>query len=226
MSGWAELPPIATRWWGRVAYEDALAAQRAHREAVLADPATPEVVWTMEHPPVITTGLRAVDGLPDAATLAARGVALVATERGGLATYHGPGQVVGAVIVRLRPRGLSVPTLIRSMEEGIAAYLTTLGVPCGPRPGAPGVWCAAGKLASVGVHIRRGVSLHGFAVNLDVDLAPFRWFQPCGFDGAALSSVAAAGGRPPATEEAAAKLTEHVLWSLYANSVDSPSVAR
>ena len=78
----------------------------------------------------------------------------------------------------------------------------------------------------MGVHIRRGVSLHGFAVNLDVDLAPFRWFQPCGFDGAALSSVAAAGGRPPATEEAAAKLTEHVLWSLYANSVDSPSVAR
>lgn len=223
---WAELPPIRIAWRGRVPLERALAEQRAHREAMLGDPEAPEVLWLLEHPPTVTTGLRAAAGLPEPDWLAARGVALVRTERGGLATYHGPGQLIGYALLRLRPRGLSVTALIRALEEGLIRWSEQHGLPAGRRPGAPGVWCEAGKIASVGVHIRRGVSMHGFALNLDPDLEPFGWIRPCGLEPTAVTSVARATGSAESPRDAAFKVADQVLWSLLAHSVDSAGDTR
>lgn len=193
---------------------------------MLATPSVPEALWLMEHPPVLTTGLRRVPDLPSDEWLSERGVRFVRAERGGLATYHGPGQLVGYAMLRLRPRGLSVPTLIAGIEDGLIGWLASRGILAQRRAGAPGVFCSGGKIASVGVHIRRGVSMHGFALNLDVDLTPFTWFTPCGLEGVRITSVQAERGRAPTPQDAASQVADQVLWALYAASVDRTSVLR
>lgn len=215
MSGWAELPPILHRHLGVVDFERVLWAQRSHREAMIADLLVPEVLWTVEHPSVITTGLRSPEGLPSAQELRERGCALARTERGGLATWHGPGQIVAYALLRLRPRGLSVPALVAGLEHGMAAFLQTQGVRAERVPGRPGLFVGQAKIASVGVHIRRGVSLHGCALNLDCDLDPFGWFAPCGQAGAPVTSLFAEAGRAPTPSDAASTLADTLLWSLF-----------
>ncbi len=190
------MKPLVAAWLGRVPYADALVAQRARRAAVITGEA-PEILWLLEHDPVITTGRRDVGALPDAETLAAHGVALFHTERGGLATWHGPGQLVGYLIVDLPSRGLKVRRVVAAVEQGVIDWLSARGVAASRRAGYPGVWVGRDKICAVGMHFSRGVSMHGFALNLTNELTGYRWIVPCGIvDGGVTRLVALQADAP------------------------------
>ncbi len=191
------------QWLGRLEYRWALGLQRARRQAVIAGTA-PEAFWLLEHDPVVTIGRRAVPDLDVA-------LPVVATERGGLATWHGPGQLVGYPILDVGRRRGSVRGTVAALEQGIASWLDTLGIRAGRREGCPGVWVGTDKICALGIHFRRGVTLHGFALNLDPDLTAFSTFTPCGISAGGVTSVAAVLGSAPAPHEVAAEVGRHVL---------------
>jgi lipoate-protein ligase B len=176
---------------GVVDYREALELQERLRTARQEDE-LPDVLLTLQHPPVYTRGRRSVPGeLPlGEEWYAARGIEIVETDRGGKVTYHGPGQLVGYPIVRVD----DVVAYVRTMEGALVAALAEEGVAARSRPREghrfAGVWVEDRKIASVGVHLSRGVSKHGFAVNIDNDLEPFSWIVPCGLDGVQMTSLA------------------------------------
>lgn len=202
---------IELAWLGRVEYRDALGRQRARRDAILAGEA-PEVLWLLEHDPVVTVGRRPVGDLDPARVP----YPVVATERGGLATFHGPGQLVGYLLLDVGRRGLGVRRTVHAVEEGLIRWLSGQGVAASRRDGHPGVWVPAplAKIAAVGMHFRRGVSMHGFALNLCVDLAAFDTFVPCGVSDAGVTSLAACGGPTWSPEEVAATVGSAVVAAL------------
>jgi lipoyl(octanoyl) transferase len=176
---------------GALPYRDALALQREIRERRIADE-LPDVLLLLEHPPVYTRGRRSAPG-----ELAlgedyyrARGIEIVDTDRGGRVTYHGPGQLVGYPIMRVHDIGVH----LRTMESAIVAALADVDVEarsrCAEGPDYTGVWVQDRKIASIGVHVSRGISTHGFAVNVDVDLAPFSWVIACGLPDVTMTSIA------------------------------------
>jgi lipoate-protein ligase B len=171
---------------GEVPYREALALQRRLRDARQAD-AIPDTLLLLEHPPVYTRGRRAQDGdLPLGEPFyRERGIAIEDSDRGGQVTYHGPGQLVGYPIVRVE----SVRDFVATMERAIVAALAEEGVPAEVRAGLTGVWAGKAKIASIGIHVSRGVTTHGFAVNVENDLEPFSWIRPCGIEGARMTSV-------------------------------------
>jgi lipoyl(octanoyl) transferase len=180
-----------------VEYREALSLQERLREARQADE-VPDLLLTLEHPRVYTRGRRSVEGeLPLGEDwYAERGIDIVDTGRGGKVTYHGPGQLVGYPIVRVD----DVVEYVRTLENALVAALVQEGVADArsrPREGHrfTGVWVGDRKIASIGVHLSRGVSMHGFAVNVDNDLEPFSWIVPCGLDGVQMTSVAVETGR-------------------------------
>jgi lipoate-protein ligase B len=194
------------RWayLGRVAYEAGLRLQRALAEAVSAG--ADDVLLLLEHPPVITLGRRAsrADILVDPAVLAARGIAVHETNRGGLVTYHGPGQLVGYPIAQLRAlTGGDVVRYVWGLEEAMIRALAALGVAAGRDPQHHGVWVGEAKIGAVGVAVSRGVTMHGFALNLQPELAHFALIRPCGLAGRPVTSVAALRGYPVALPLAA-----------------------
>ncbi len=222
------MSPIACSWRGRLPYREALDAQRERREAVLEGRAS-EVLWALEHDPVITTGRRAAAGLPDKAALAARGIDLVETERGGLATWHGPGQLVLYAIIDAARRGLGARGLVTALEQGLIDWLSARDLPATRRPGFPGVWlpspqssCGLAKIAAVGLHFRRGVSIHGLALNLAPDLSAYALFVPCGITDAAVTSLAAHEAAPPSPEEAAPSVLRAVRARISLEGLDAP----
>ena len=150
----------------------------------------------MEHDPVITTGRRGVQGLPEAAWLAQRGVDLCTSERGGLATYHGPGQLVVYYLLNVRERG-GIRKLVCSIESGVVAWLQSNGIDAGLSDTGRGVWVGHQKICAVGLHVRKGVAMHGMALNLCPDLAPYTWFSPCGFDRGSATSFRDLKGESP-----------------------------
>ena len=115
-----------------------------------------------------------------------QGIEIVPTDRGGRLTYHGPGQLVGYPIMRIS----DVVAYLRTMEQAIVSSLSDAGVEAGPREGLTGVWVGERKVGSIGVHVSRGVTTHGFAINVENDLQPFEWVVPCGLDGVRMTSVA------------------------------------
>jgi lipoyl(octanoyl) transferase len=183
---------------GTVAYCEGLAIQESIRARRQAEE-LPDTLLLLEHPPVYTRGRRSLDG-----ELAlgkdfyrARGIEVVPTDRGGRVTYHGPGQLVGYPIMRVSDIGAH----LRTMEAAIAAALADEGIDdrsrCTEGPDYTGVWVADRKIASIGVHVSRGVSTHGFAINVTNDLTPFEWIVPCGLSEVRMTSVANELGRPP-----------------------------
>lgn len=194
------------QWLGRLGYRWAWRLQQLRREAVIAGRA-PEAVWLLEHDPVITTGRRPVEDLPD-------GVDVVRTERGGLATWHGPGQLVGYLILDAGSRGIGVKSTICGVEEAIARWLGGLGIVAGRRPGYPGVWVGRDKICAVGMHFRRGVSMHGFALNLTADLSGFQAIVPCGITDGGVTSVRRLLGASPAPLEASIEVGRVVVDTL------------
>jgi lipoate-protein ligase B len=173
---------------GLVPYREALSLQEAVRSARQAD-AVPDVLLLLEHPPVYTRGRRTEPGeLPFAEDwYAARGIEIVDVDRGGKLTYHGPGQLVGYPIVRLGP----IVEFLRTMESAIVSTLAGEGIEARGADERPtGVWVGERKIASLGIHVQRRVSTHGFAINVENDLEPFAWIVPCGLEGVQITSVA------------------------------------
>ncbi len=198
-------------WLGRVPYGIALEMQRVRRDAVV-DGAAPEALWLLEHDPVYTTGRRGVD--LDPGTL---GAPLHRTERGGLTTWHGPGQLVGYVIADVGGRGGSVKGAIAAVEDGVIGWLRGQGIAAGRRDGYPGAWVGSDKVCAVGMHFRRGVSMHGFALNLSPDLAWFDRIVPCGITDGGVTSVARIVGFSPAPADVWGNVGHFVRDSLAAH---------
>jgi lipoyl(octanoyl) transferase len=171
---------------GVVPYDEALTLQQRLRAARQAD-AVPDVLLLLEHPPVYTRGRRTAPGeLPmGEAWYADQGIDVVDTDRGGRVTYHGPGQLVGYPIMRIT----DVIVYLRTMEHAIIAALAEERVSAQVREGLTGVWVADRKIASIGVHVSRGVTTHGFAVNVENDLQPFEWVVACGIQGVQMTSI-------------------------------------
>jgi lipoyl(octanoyl) transferase len=176
---------------GTVPYLEAVALQERVHEQRQADE-LPDTLLQLEHPPVYTRGRRSADG-----ELALgedfyreRGIDLVDTDRGGRVTYHGPGQLVGYPIMRITDIG----SHLRTMEASIISALASEGIEAHSRsdegPDYTGVWVGPRKIASIGVHVSRGISTHGFAVNVENDLDPFSWVVACGLPNVAMTSIA------------------------------------
>lgn len=188
---------------GRVGYAEALARQRAAAEA-LREGRGPETLFLLTHPPVVTMGRRATEDhvLFSREELAARGVEVVESDRGGDVTFHGPGQIVGYPILDLRRRGLGAHTYLRFLEERLIEVLAGYGVDAFRDPAHTGVWTKSGKIAAMGIRVSAGVSLHGFALNVNTDLAYFGLIVPCGIEGRAVASMQQVLGRPVDVDEA------------------------
>lgn len=188
---------------GRTAYTDALALQRRLQVERRRDE-RPDLLLLTEHEPVLTLGrgagtesLRVSQSL-----LAARGIPLVQTERGGDITYHGPGQLVAYPILDLRRYGRDVRRYIQQLEESALVLLRGYGIEGRRAPGTPGIWVGAHKIASVGVYVSGWVSMHGVAINIAPDLAPFDLIHPCGISGLQMTSVLQLLGAAPALQQA------------------------
>jgi lipoyl(octanoyl) transferase len=178
--------PIPATWLGRVDYDAACKLQIAERDRVIAGE-SPGTLLLLEHEPVITVGRRGeLDDLPHpVARLAAEGILFRTAARGGRATYHGPGQIVGYPVGRLRSLAPDVPTYVWRLEEALIVVAGSLGVEATRAPAARGVWVGDRKLGAVGIAITRGVCWHGFALNVGACLDGFRLIRPCGLDAAA-----------------------------------------
>jgi lipoyl(octanoyl) transferase len=187
---------------GREAYGATWARQlELHRARVNGE--IPDTLVLVEHEPVLTLGRQGEGAnlLLDSAALAARGVELHRVERGGDITYHGPGQLVGYPIVSLRERGLSVRQFVSGIEQALIDSVAQFGLSAGRDPINTGVWVGENKLAAIGVAIRRGVSYHGFALNVSTDLAQFGMIVPCGIVGRGVTSLTELLGRTVALPE-------------------------
>ncbi len=183
---------LAVRDLGFIDYAEAMRLQDSLVEARLNDQ-IPDTLLLLEHPPVITLGRRGAiaDVYLSEEQLRRRGIALERTTRGGLVTYHGPGQLVGYPIVKLKARALSVPCYVRALELAVIAALDEIGIQARLDEGHIGVWTEQGKIAAIGVAQRHGVTLHGFAVNLQPDLSHFGLINPCGIGDLGVTSAAA-----------------------------------
>jgi lipoyl(octanoyl) transferase len=176
---------------GHVSYSDGLAVQGTLRARRQADE-LPDMLLLLEHPPVYTRGRRAgAADLPFGEDFyAAKGIEVASTDRGGQVTYHGPGQLVGYPIMGVADVG----RFLRTMEDAIIAALGEAGVPGHSRHeegiAYTGVWVRERKIASIGLHISRGVSTHGFAVNVENELDPFTWVVACGLPDVEMTSLA------------------------------------
>jgi lipoyl(octanoyl) transferase len=171
---------------GRLPYADGVALQDRVRAARQAG-ALPDTLLLLEHDPVYTKGRRTPPSdLPMGDDwYRAQGIEVAATSRGGRVTYHGPGQLVAYPIVATR----DVIAYVRTLERAVIAALAEEGVAAEVREGLTGIWVGERKIGSIGVHVSRGVTMHGFAVNVDCDLQPFEWIVPCGIDGVRMTSV-------------------------------------
>jgi len=147
---------------------------------------TADELWLLEHPPVYTLGKA---GRPEH-VIDPGGIPVIATDRGGQVTYHGPGQLVAYILLDLSRAGIGVKRLVQLLERAIVELLAGYGIESSARPYAPGVYVEGAKIAAVGLRIRRGCSFHGLALNVDLDLTPFLRIDPCGYPGLAVTAIA------------------------------------
>jgi lipoyl(octanoyl) transferase len=182
---------------GRRPYGEVLDLQRSlcrqRIEGELAD----DLLILVEHEPVVTLGrgTRAGSVPLSRHELSSRGIDVFEVERGGDATFHGPGQLVGYPIVDLRHHREDLHWYLRRLEEGLVRGLDTLGISAGTNPGLTGVWTGGRKLASIGIHVKRWVTYHGFAINVTTNLDYFDLIVPCGIKDVIMTSVAQELGR-------------------------------
>ncbi|MEK7950049.1 lipoyl(octanoyl) transferase LipB [Luteolibacter soli] len=190
-----------------ITYEDGLKQQDAAVDALL-NATGEETLFLLEHAPVYTIGrLRDQSSLRDTAMLPAP---VVETNRGGQATYHGPGQLVGYPILDLRERNRDLHAHLRGIEEALILTCRDFGIPAGRREGLTGVWVENRKLASIGVGVRKWISMHGFAINITPEsLLPFFAITPCGIDGVIMSSVQQEARKPVSVADFADAFVPH-----------------
>lgn len=197
-------PDARPQWLGRLGYRWAWQLQQDRRQAVIAGRA-PEAFWLLEHPAVITLGRRGGAVLPLARD------PVVRVERGGLATWHGPGQLVGYLILDLGSRGVGIRATVHAIEQGLIDWLGGHGVVAVRRAGFPGVWCDGAKIGAVGLHVRRSVTMHGFALNIHNDLSRFDQIVPCGIADGGVTSLQHQVGGAPALHDIASSVGRCVL---------------
>lgn len=228
----APASPFAVIRAGRTAYPDAYALQQEHHAAVLAaresTPPLPQLgrIILTEHDPVITVTRRpgaAAHVLFSQDALAARGVALHETDRGGDVTYHGPGQLVCYPIVDLNRLGLRIHEYMRALEDAVIATLGAFDIPARRDPGATGVWvdpphtphAAPAKVCALGVRVRRWIAMHGLAINVDPNLDHFALIVPCGLAGRPVTSLRQIKGDAcPSLDRVASVLVDELAKSL------------
>jgi lipoate-protein ligase B len=201
--------PIACIRLGQVPYEEARRAQKRLEASRQAEEIS-DVLLLLEHPPVYTKGRRSTaDELPMGEDwYRMQGIEIAETDRGGRVTYHGPGQLVAYPIVSLRPYGDDVHVYVRNLERVMIDSLAAHGVDAGLREGLTGVWVGERKIGSIGVHVNRGITTHGLAVNVSNDLQPFEWIVPCGIDHCQVTSLTRELGAEQDADEFATTLAE------------------
>lgn len=181
---------MRTEFLGTIDFAEAFALQE-ELAAGVASGAAPETLLLMEHPPVYTMGRGGHrDNILDP------GIRVVETNRGGDVTFHGPGQLVGYPVIDLGRRGRDLHRYLRFLEELLIRVAADVGVAARREPGRTGIWADGGKLASIGVGVRRWVTMHGFALNVANDVFPFRSINPCGIVACPVTSLSASLGRP------------------------------
>jgi len=207
---------------------DYLAAWELQRDvhARVADGAQPGTVLLLEHPPVYTAGKRTE---PHERPLDPGGAAVIDVDRGGKITFHGPGQLVGYPIVRL-PEHVKVVDYVRRVEEALIQVCADLGVATARVPGRSGVWLRADdrgaerKVAAIGIRVSRGVTMHGFSLNCDVDLGWYDRFVPCGIADAGVTTLTQEVGRPVTVTDVVPSVERHLShylgWSAYSATPD------
>jgi lipoate-protein ligase B len=198
---------------GLMAYAECVALQRRWRDELLAG-RKGEALLTVEHPPVLTLGRLATpsDSGLSAAQWAEKGVEVHVADRGGRATFHGPGQVIVYPVIDLTRRGRDLRAYVRGLEDAGAAAVRRFGLNARPGRDPVGVFAGAAKIASIGVSVSRWVTQHGIALNVTSDLSVYQFFAPCGLEGVTITRLA---DLVPATfEEAKAALVEELLRRL------------
>lgn len=174
---------LIIRRLGRVEYEPTLQAMQDFTAGRGAD--TPDELWLLEHPPVFTLGQAG----KREHLLSDIGIPVVPIDRGGQVTYHGPGQVVIYLLLDLKRRGYGVKELVRRMEQAVIDLLAEVGIRGERLAGAPGIYVDGAKIAALGLRVKGGCTYHGLALNVDMDLAPFRAINPCGYAGMAVTQL-------------------------------------
>lgn len=227
---------LRARWLGTVGYGSALDLQRSMLNARKSGD-IPDTLLLLEHPHVVTLGRRADDThlVTERSGLEAAGVEIFETDRGGEATYHGPGQLVGYPIIDVRVAKLGPVTYVRMLEKSIIETLVEFGIDADLVDGETGVWVdgvpnakrnpdtnpVGKKIAAIGVRISGGVTMHGFALNVSTDLAYFEHIIPCGMPDLPFTSIALESGRDTSlrdcanviAEKLAANLSQEISWS-------------
>ena len=199
------VPPLLTCWRGMINFVDALALQEDVVRKKRAQPEVPDELLLLEHEAVYTIGrtsdqssLRGATHLPHP---------LFEINRGGQATYHGPGQLVGYFLLDLRRYGQDLHRYLRWIEALLIELLTQYEVEAATRDGLTGVWVENRKIASIGVGVRHWITMHGFALNVNGDLAPFDHITPCGIANVAITSIEKETGAVHQLEDVAARMT-------------------
>jgi lipoate-protein ligase B len=223
--------PLAARWLGRIDYREAHALQKRLVDE-RASGRVGDQLLLLEHPPVLTLGKNSDPAhiLASEADLASRGISVERIERGGEVTYHGPGQLVAYPIVRLHERGVLLRPFVRLLEDALVDTCHALGVEAARRDGHPGCWCDVDapnprKIGALGLRIERGVSYHGIALNVSVELADFALIDPCGMPGVESTSIARESGR--LDERPTTDSVERAAWifaGAFADAIDAPLV--
>jgi lipoyl(octanoyl) transferase len=197
------------RFLGRVDYEPTWRAMQTFTEQ--RDAATRDEIWLLEHPPVFTLGM---NGKAEH-VLAAGDIPVVNIDRGGQVTYHGPGQLVVYPLLDLRRLKLGVRDLVVALENAIIATVAHWEICAIGKRDAPGVYVDGKKLASIGLRIKRGCSYHGLALNVAMDLSPFKRINPCGYQGLEVTQVGELGG--PNDVQAVAKVLGEKLSAAFSS---------
>ena len=199
--------PLIIRRLGLRDYDETWQAMRRFTDE--RRPGTPSEIWLLEHSPVFTLGQAGrTEHL-----LAPGDIPVVQSDRGGQVTYHGPGQLVLYLLIDLKATGKGVRGLVSAMENAVIHLLAEQAIAAWADPGAPGVYTEKGKVAALGLRVRRGYTYHGLALNVDPDLEPFTRIDPCGHKGQAVTSLAELGLNM-SLEQAGDKLVERLCSDL------------
>jgi lipoyl(octanoyl) transferase len=202
-------PALMPRWLERMAFGDALALQEELVAKKRADQSLGDELLLLEHEPVYTIGrtpdqssLRGAEHLPHP---------LFPINRGGQATYHGPGQLIGYPIIDLRNCGQDLHRYLRWLEDLLVETLATIDIAATTREGLTGVWVENRKIASIGVGVRHWITMHGFALNVCGDLSPFDQIVPCGISNVTMTSIEKETGREDSVMDVASRVSEVAL---------------
>ncbi len=192
---------------GRVEYLGCYEAMRSH--SLARSPGSADELWCLEHPPVYTLGLNAGrQHLLDPGD-----IPVIHTDRGGQVTYHGPGQLLVYCLLDMGRRHYGIKDLVRRLEQGVMDYLASLDIVAARRAGAPGVYVNGKKIAALGIRVKRGYTWHGLALNVNMDLSPFKGINPCGYAGLEITQMSDLGIEL-AVDEVAAQLLPYLVESL------------